>query len=349
MIEIKREKQISSLEFNAIFEQLNIKNDIVRAKTIVIKPNFASGHCVEANSHTISDISFLSDIINSILELNSETLIYVAESDSAGYGFAYLKFEHLNLPSSLFLDDDKNKKVITLDLSRDKLVRVYNENFKYFCTEETQLWVSEKLMKADFIISLSNLKTHVLTGYSGACKNLFGCLPAFEKFSYHTDIHKVIHDITIAVNPQMCIIDAFYAIEGNGPLYGTAINCGYRIFSNSSIEIDICASQTIGLNPKKVKHLRYLIKSGLAESYINDTYSEIRKFKKPALFLRVFTSIGLVFQKTGVGISRYGHMLSVSKNPLGLIKATIRFFILIFISENLFKKIKKKVLGKPLE
>jgi len=344
MIEINREKQITTLEFESLIRRLNIQDKLKSAGTIVIKPNFAAGTYVEADSHVVSDISFLRDTIKSILEINNEALIYIAESDSTGHGFAYLKFEHFNLPDSLLLNDKRVKRVKMLDLSRDRLVRVKNSKFKYFCTEDKQLWLSEKLMKADFVISLSNLKTHTVTGYTGACKNLFGCLPAFEKSSYHIKIHEVAHDLTIAIKPQLNIVDAFYAMEKNGPVQGNAINCGYRVFSDDAIEADVCASQTAGLEPMKIKYLRYLVNSNEEKNYSDNKYSKIMKLKKPTLFVRVMNAIGLAIQKTGASIERYGHRLHSCTNLLEVIIATVRPLLLKFISIDTLKKIKRKVI-----
>jgi len=346
MIQINKSKKITTEQLDLILDELKIKDKLYSSKIIIIKPNFAAGTYVETDSHVVSNISFLRDIINSILEINKESTIYIAESDSTGYGFAYLKFEHFNLPDCLQLDEEKAKRVKILDLSRDRLVRINNTRFKYFCTEDKQLWLSGTLMNADFIISLSNLKTHTVTEYTGACKNLFGCLPAFEKSSYHVEIHKVIHDLVLAIKPQLNIVDAFYAMEKNGPVQGSAINCGYRVFSEDAVEADICASQTAGLKPMKIKYLKYLVESIANKNYKDIQYPVIVKLKKPTLFVRVMNMIGLTIQKIGIVIERYGHRLHSCTNLLEVIIATIRPLLLKFISIDTLKKIKRKIMKK---
>ena len=117
-------------------------------------------------------------------------------------------------------------------------------------------------------MSLSNSKTHMRTGFTGACKNLFGCLPALDKSLYHPQIHKVIHDLTIAISPQLSIVDAFYAMEGNGPSEGRAIDCGYLVFSSDATEADLCASESAGLIPAQIKYLSYLVQTTQACEHV---------------------------------------------------------------------------------
>jgi len=66
-------------------------------------------------------------------------------------------------------------------------------------------------------------KTHNLTLFTGAIKNLFGAIPGFKKSEYHKQAPKVeefseiIVDIFSAVRPQLNIMDAIEIMEGNGP------------------------------------------------------------------------------------------------------------------------------------
>ena len=346
MILVNKEELITIDNMTSYLRQLGIQEKICSAKTIVVKPNFAAGSYVEVDSHVVTNICLLRDMIKYLLNINSNVLIYIAESDSTGHGFAYLKFENFKLPQSLLLDAEKSKRVKLLDLSRDRLVRVQNKKFRYFCTEDKQLWISEKLMNADFVISLSNLKTHTVTSYTGACKNLFGCLPAFEKFPYHIAIHKVIHDLTVAIKPQLNVVDAFYAMEKNGPVNGNAINCGFRIFSEDAVQADICASQSVGLKPMEIKYLKYLIKSNPNAKYKEIYYPTIIKLAKPTIFVRCMNTVGLAIQKFGLATENYGHRIHACTTLLEVIIATIRPLLVRFIDIGTLKKIKKTILRK---
>ena len=101
-------------------------------------------------------------------------------------------------------------------------------------------------MDADFKVSFANLKTHSVTNYTGASKNLFGCLPDFEKSHYHPYIHNVIHDLVISIAPDLSIVDGFYGMEQNGPCNGFATNFGFTVFADNAVSADLCASHLTG-------------------------------------------------------------------------------------------------------
>ena len=229
MLYINNKREIDVKEWSDIIETLGLTEKLMTAKCIVIKPNFAAGTYVDPKTHVISDLDLLRSIIEYFAIVNENAKIYIAEGDSTGYGFAYLKFEHLNLPESLGLTEKALQQVELLDLSRDRLQRVESENLKRYISIDRQLWLSEILLNADLKVNLSNLKTHAVTGYTGACKNLFGCLPDLEKYHNHPYIHEVIHDLVLAIRPDLNVIDAFYGMEKNGPVQGIDIDTGCSI------------------------------------------------------------------------------------------------------------------------
>jgi len=306
MLEILRHKPIDTKEFDALMVRLGLRDEIKAAKTIVIKPNLVCGSWVSADSHVVSDLTLLRDIVVAVLEMNLRATVFIAESDSGGDAFAYSKFANLGLPESLLLDGEEAKRVEVLDLSRDRLLRVNQGNFKYFCSKDRQLWLSETLVNADFVVSLCNSKTHTRTGFTGACKNLFGCLPALDKSSYHPRIHEVIHDLTIAISPQLSIVDAFYTMEGNGPSQGRAVDCGYLVFASDATEADLCASESAGLIPTQIKYLSYLVLTTQACEHAGKQYPTIVKLSKPTAIARSAYRIGLTFQVVGSALVRCG-------------------------------------------
>lgn len=316
MLEILRHKQIDTKEFDALMVRLGLRDAIKAARTIVIKPNLVCGSWVSADSHVVSDLTLLRDIVVAALAMNPRATVFIAESDSGGHAFAYSKFAHLGLPVSLLLDHEEAKRVEVLDLSRDRLLRVNEDSFKYFCAKDRQLWLSETLVDADFVVSLSNSKTHMRAAFTGACKNLFGCLPALDKSSYHPQIHEVIHDLTIAISPQLSIVDAFYAMEGNGPSEGRAIDCGYLVFASDATEADLCASTSAGLISTQIKYLSYLVQTTQAYEHVSKKYPTIVKLSKPTAFVRAAHRIGLTFQIVGSAMVRRGKRIE-SRRSLG--------------------------------
>lgn len=342
MIYINKNREINSEEWREIIDTLNLREKLESAKSIVIKPNFAAGTYVDPKTHVMSDLTLLRSCVLYLAEANDEAVIYIAEADSTGYGFAYLKFEHLGLPESLELPPKVADRVQLLDMTRDRLVRVENERFRLYTSIDRQLCLSRTLMESDFRICLSNLKTHAVTGYTGACKNLFGCLPDFDKSVNHPRIAKVIHDLVIAIQPDLNVVDAFYGMEKNGPVQGIDIDSGYRVFSNDAIEADIYASKTIGYPTKKVGYLKLLSKTyGVS---LDSNAEVVREYQKPGAFLRAMNGLGLGIQGCGQAIASFGHRIHSCPTPIVLGITIIRPILLKLFDYEKLKAWKRKIL-----
>lgn len=342
MLYVNKMREISIQEWEDIFDKLNLKEKLLTAKTIVIKPNFAAGTYVEPKTHVISDLNLVKSAIEYFTSVNKTAKIYIAEADSTGYGFAYLKFEHLGLPGSLGLTEKTLQQIELLDLSRDRLQKYESKNLKRYVSIDKQLWLSETLVNADLKVNLSNLKTHAVTGYTGACKNLFGCLPDFEKYHNHPYIHEVIHDLVLAIKPDLNVVDAFYGMEKNGPVQGIDVDTGYRVFSDNPIEADIYAASSIGYPPSKVKYIRLLCKTNGVS--IEKQSTVIKAYKKPGIFLRVMNGIGITIQKFGLHLETFGHKIHSCPTPIILVITIARPILLKVFDYEKLKDWKGKIL-----
>lgn len=342
MIYINRNRAISYDEWIQIVAELGLTAKLQNARSVVIKPNFAAGTYVNTKTHVMTDQTLLHSTIEFVHTLNPEALIYLAEADSTGYGYAFLKFEHLELPKSLHLSTSAEKKIGLLDMSRDRLLHVADKHFIRYINIDSQLWLSQRLLEADFIINLSNLKTHTVTGYTGACKNLFGCLPDIEKYHNHPFIHQTIHDIVLAIQPDLNVVDAFYGMECNGPVQGIDVDTGYRICSNDPLEADIYAATTIGYQPKKVKYLRLLSKT-LGRTMETDAML-IKKYRKASCFVRIMNAVGLGIQRFGLSIETFGHRIHTCHSVVNLCITIARPVLLRLFDYEKLKAWKRKLL-----
>lgn len=342
MIYLNKERTITNEEWSKAVETLRLTEKLLAAKTVVIKPNFAAGTYVDPKTHVMTDQDLLRSTIEYVHQVNPEAIIYIAEADSTGYGYAFLKFEHLELPQSLGLTDGALAQVRLLDMSRDRLELVEDKRLARYINVDNQLWLSRTLLQADFKISLSNLKTHTVTGYTGACKNLFGCLPDFEKYHNHPYIHKTIHDLVLAIHPNLNIVDAFYGMERNGPVQGIDVDTGYRVFSNDPIEADIYAATTIGYRPKSVKYLRLLCRT-MGRSFDTDAVL-VKKYHKAGTFVCVMNAIGLFIQRVGHGTETFGHRIHTCQNFFNLCITIARPILLKLFDINQLKAWKRKLM-----
>lgn len=148
------------------------------------------------------------------------------------------------------------------------------------------------IVEADYIINLPKLKTHAMTGYSGGIKNLFGSVPGLQKPQLHyrfPDIESfsnMLIELSLVVKPQITLIDAIDAMEGNGPTGGTSHPLHMILASRDMYTQDYFAATLMGLVPQDIVMLRQAMERGLIHpddmKLIGDSIPDnLTAFQKP--------------------------------------------------------------------
>jgi len=157
----------------------------------------------------------------------------------------------------------KYGKLVIFEL--DKLVNVKDKNAKVL----KKFPMSKALRNADLVISIPKLKTHTLTKYTGAIKNLYGVIPGGLKQRTHLKakgdkkFSNVLIDIYQNVMPELTIMDGIIGMEGEGPSSGDPVKTNLILASKSGIALDIAACKIITLNPKSVFTIKEAVKRKL--------------------------------------------------------------------------------------
>lgn len=155
------------------------------------------------------------------------------------------------------------------------------------------------VLEVDKIINVPKIKTHMMTVYSGAVKNLFGIIPGSYKAEYHLrfedslDFADVLIDLCQFAKPVLTVMDAVIGMEGYGPTNGNPRKVGLIIASANPYALDVVASSVIGLQPEQVPTIVKSNKRGLCTGKIQDikilgeNLSEVKvsDFYKPTLKL----------------------------------------------------------------
>ncbi len=153
----------------------------------------------------------------------------------------------------------------------------------------------EPAVQSDIIINLAKFKTHVMTGMSGAVKNLFGTVPGLKKAEFHMrfpdkdNFANMIVDLCEVVKPTFTIVDAVNGMEGDGPAGGKVRYLGLLMAGKNPYNIDLAISYMMGFDPMTLPIMSAAIKRGLAPEkldenmVIGDTwlYRPIENFQKP--------------------------------------------------------------------
>jgi NAD-dependent dihydropyrimidine dehydrogenase PreA subunit len=109
------------------------------------------------------------------------------------------------------------------------------------------------VLRADAVVNLCKLKTHLFTGMTGAVKNLFGVVPGLTKPGYHAKLSDtrrfaaMMLDLADLIAPRLSIMDAVVGMEGDGPSSGSPRKVGWLLASRSPLALDAAAGEIMGL------------------------------------------------------------------------------------------------------
>ncbi len=135
-----------------------------------------------------------------------------------------------------------------------------------------RLYLAKPIFDADFIINLPKLKTHSGCIYTGAVKNVFGCIQGLRKAEYHKaapnpkDFGNILVDIHEATTIGLHIMDGIIAMEGEGPTAGDVYSAKKILISTDPLALDTTAIKMLGLDIKDILILQAAIERKLGES-----------------------------------------------------------------------------------
>lgn len=136
--------------------------------------------------------------------------------------------------------------------------------------------VSRRALESDLIINIPKLKTHGLTAYTGAVKNIFGCIPGVRKGLFHVQsaesrqtFAQMLVDLLRVFRPKVNVMDAIIAMEGEGPNAGVPKQVGLIIASNDAVALDAVACSIVGIDPMSIDTTRLAHEQGLGCADLN--------------------------------------------------------------------------------
>ena len=248
------------LIYNVIKESLaNIDFQIPVNKTILLKPNVLS----QAKPETAVDThpAVLDALCKLLKENNNE--IWIGDSGGiSAYGGTKKAFQVSGIEA---IAKKHNVRLISFEGSKRK--KIIDNNAKVL----KEFIVAKEPFEVDLIINVPKLKTHVLMKYTGAVKNMFGCVPGGGKSEKHAlapnedMFSNLLLDIYQNITPHLNIMDAIIGLEGDGPgSAGKPKKVGLILASKDAPSLDIEASRIIGYNPLDIKTIKHAIERNLS-------------------------------------------------------------------------------------
>lgn len=136
--------------------------------------------------------------------------------------------------------------------------------------------IIKPVLDSDVIITVPKLKTHMMTFYSGAVKNMFGAIPGIYKAEFHfslprrEDFCSMLIDLCQLTKPTLAIMDAIDGMEGEGPSGGIKRHFGAVLASENPYALDLAATSMVGISAAEAPTVAEAIKRGLCPAEIGD-------------------------------------------------------------------------------
>ena len=286
-----REKEVVSLVKCSSYEQARADKAIEKAlnmldfdfskyreKKVLIKPNLVGIH--DKNQIAVTTNKSLIEAVCKILKKH-KCKIYIGDSPFTNPKQVMEKTEIGKVAR-------KYGKLVIFD--QEKMIKIRDEKAHVL----KNFYLPRIVKEASLIINMPKLKTHQLTKFTGAIKNLYGCIPGGMKQKLHAiaskekKFSKMLVDIYQNIKPELNIMDAVIGMEGNGPSSGDARKVGLILASRNAVALDIAACRIIGQKIRKVYAIKQALKRKLASKKII-VYGTLPRldFKKPRMTSRL--------------------------------------------------------------
>lgn len=279
-----------------------IKGEIIsglkNAKNVVVKPN-----CVTDNVRLAATHADALDAVLSFIKPYVNGQITLAEGIEKGDTLiAFKNFDYLPL-------QEKHDFSI-VDLNSDDYENIPLVNVK---GKTLNGQIARTILNSDYLISVSPPKTDDLVIYAGAIKNvatgsLTRSIPTFSKTlnkfkkslglsrnnkalirQASQAINENIRRISAKITLRLAVLDAFEAMQGDGPVNGSMVPAHFAIASSDPVAADWLACRLMGIDLEAVKYLT-MLGAGQGENFVigDDWEKYIMKFKLHSNFENIY-------------------------------------------------------------
>ena len=248
--------------FSRILDESTAAKALCATSKVLLKPNLLAKHVPE---HAVTTHPAV--LRGAILALKARGVTHMTVADSSGGLYNAASMHAIYKQSGLADVCAQTGAALYLDCApaprQTNGVRVRSFNLIH------------PVFEADFILNLPKFKTHVMTGMTGAVKNLFGTVPGLQKAEFHMrfpekePFGEMLVDLCEAVRPQLTVIDGIVGMEGDGPAGGTPRNIGVLLGGENPYTLDLAMCRMMGLDAMAVPYLKAAHARGLCAAALD--------------------------------------------------------------------------------
>ncbi len=217
------------------------KSELSGKKRIFIKPNLSHFEYVPG---VVTSPELTAELIG-LLRNHAEEVV-VGESEGFNYS-CWTAFRQTGMEAAV-----KQAGGTVVNLSEDKVVEVKFAGGGSL----KRIFLPKTVLDSDAVVDLPMMKTHEFMLYSGALKNLFGCVPSNRRIYLHPYLPEVLLRLYQLLKPALTVMDARIGIAGNGPTKGIPVPMNLILTSNDALVLDIVAARVMKL-PWEQTYLNY--------------------------------------------------------------------------------------------
>lgn len=270
-----------------IVQEVSDLENLVKNKKVLIKPNLLAKASPERGITTHPSVVLA---VCKIVRKFGAKKILIGDSPAQGINNPPRTLNKIyEVTGMKYVAEKTGAELVSFEDYKD----IKNEKLKIIKSFK----IARPVLESDLIINIPKLKTHTLVSYTGAIKNMFGCIPGLEKSKMHLRLKEDLYlfsqmlvDLFKIISPCISILDGILALEGDGP--GPAgIPRKVNIIAGScdSVALDAVASYIIGFSPfdilpTKIAHEEKLGKGELEQIEIlgeNVKNLRVSDFKHP--------------------------------------------------------------------
>ena len=288
-------KECNSYELNQLISKINNGIEILGGWNKYLRPGFKVLLKVNMIGPKSSDSAGVThcEFVRALVRILKEQGCIVWIGDSSGGAIGGMAPTARSFKVTGYEKIALEEGAVTKNFDKEGVVEVKAES-----NSQEKMYLAKPLFDADVVINVPKFKTHSAAIYTGAVKNVFGCVPGLRKAKYHKmapspeDFGQVIVDIHRGAKFHLHIMDGVTAMQGEGPTAGEVYQANKILISEDPLALDTVAIHMLGMEIADVPILKTAQKRKLGESKLEniilkgdyESVPRLEKFKLPKRF-----------------------------------------------------------------
>ncbi len=225
--------------------EADVRKKLKKRDRIIIKPDLTSAQKQSVSVHRHA----LEAVLDFLTNLSNKKITIVGSARIGGTKEAFNNFGYYNLKKKYDID------FIDLYEREDcEMTQIYSRDLNPTKTCVPKIILNDK----SYLVSVSGLKTDDSVIASMGIKNIAGSMTDRPlNHNGYKAINLSIAKLMSAASPDLSVIDAFEAVEGESPTRGDVVSMNLALSGTDFVSVDTIGATVMGFNPYKIGYLSH--------------------------------------------------------------------------------------------